>query len=123
MMESSIDLLGNSFGDTICDIIEYVVSLFYKRYIYLFIYLLHLYLFLLTMNKISDCSDDLSTQTILLESLFSLTAKSLSLTSNIITFGRAVGLVESLVKAAHTPFYVLNNNMYFSFSLILFYFF
>jgi hypothetical protein len=26
MMESSIDLLGPAYGDTICDIIEYVIS-------------------------------------------------------------------------------------------------
>jgi hypothetical protein len=84
MMETSIDLLGPTYGDTICDIIEYVIA---------------------------DCSDDLTTQTPLLESLLSLTAKSLSLTANLYTFCRVVGLVESLVKVAHNPFFLQNNNM------------
>jgi hypothetical protein len=61
--------------------------------------------------KIADCSDDLTNPTPLLEALLHLTAKALSLTANLYTFCRVVGLVESLVKVAHNPFFLQNNNM------------
>ena len=106
MMEVSIDLLGPTYGDTICDIIEYVISTFSSI---LTFNLISTNFF--DINYIADCSDDLTSPTPLLESLLHLAAKGLSLTANLYTFCRMVGLVESLVKVAHNPFFLMNNNM------------
>jgi len=62
--------------------------------------------------QISDCSEDLASPSPLLEGVLMLTAKALgSLTENLSTFYRVVEIVESLVKVAHTPFFLLNNDM------------
>ncbi len=47
----------------------------------------------------------------LLEPLLALAAKSLSLTTNLLTLCRVAGIVEHLVKIARKPFYMLSNNM------------
>eukprot|EP00026_Physarum_polycephalum_P000113 Phypoly_transcript_00113.p1 GENE.Phypoly_transcript_00113~~Phypoly_transcript_00113.p1 ORF type:complete len:2230 (+),score=343.31 Phypoly_transcript_00113:65-6691(+) len=84
MMESSIDLLGPMYGETICNVIGYIIA---------------------------DCKDDLSNTTPLLDALLHLTAKALSLTADYKTFERVVDLMESLVEVARNPFFLQNNNM------------
>lgn len=61
--------------------------------------------------QILNSPEDLSAPSPLLDSILALTAKALLLTENLYTFLRVAKIVETLVKAAQSPFFLLNNDM------------